>query len=182
MKVKIDPNALYVHVRSGDTYGCCPCERYGQPPLCFYKAAEMVKNFTKRIIISEDERGPIIPVLLKDGYVRPKTTLWEDIYTLTHAYNIVGSSSTLFYAMNLLSFVPNRTVINYNANQHIHYRNFYQKGFLINETFLDKVDYVADPSPEYAEKVIKYWRYTPEKDALMLNEKCKLRRVSKSNH
>lgn len=97
-KVIINPNDLYIYIRSGDVFKRFKntIKNYCQPPLCFYIKILNKFKFRKVFIISEDRLNPIIPIMLrKYSYIiHEKNNLKLDISYLINSFNLVSATST----------------------------------------------------------------------------------------
>ena len=96
-KVIVNPNDLYIYIRSGDIFVHAH-RAYFQPPLCFYVKILEEFKFNKVYIISEDKLNPVIPNLMSNySYIKKKrNSLKLDISYLINAYNMVAARSTFF--------------------------------------------------------------------------------------
>ena len=109
-KIKVNPNALYVYIRSGDIF-INFYRDYIQPPLCFYRLLLSYFKFNQIYLIAENENNPVISQLLIQfpNIIFQKNSIKLDISYLINAYNIVGAYSTFLnyiikYNDNLKSF------------------------------------------------------------------------------
>ena len=103
--VEIDPDDLYIHIRSGDIFRIPVPNGYAQPPLCFYQTIINNFKFKNIYIITENKNNPLIDILLKNYtniFYNPKS-LSYDIGYLTHAYNLVASVSSFFLSVAKLN-------------------------------------------------------------------------------
>ena len=172
-KIELDPNDLYIHIRSGDIFKYKYHHKnanYAQPPLCFYKSVLNNFKFKQIFIISEDKKNPIIDILLKEfpEIIFNINNLEHDVSILTNAYNIVGSIS---------SFLTTLIIINENLKfiwefdlymspekyLHLHHDIYnYQINYSI---------YRMKPSLNYQIQMFP-WINSKKQINLMLNEKC----------
>jgi hypothetical protein len=89
-KINVNPNALYIYIRSGDIF-INFIRSYIQPPLCFYRLLLIYFKFNQIYIISENENNPVISKLLIQfpNIIFQKNSIKLDISYLINAYNIV---------------------------------------------------------------------------------------------
>ena len=169
--IQINANDLYIHIRTGDVYFRPILGRYyGQPPFCFYKKVIEFKKFNNIFIISEDDNYPIIKRLIAEykNVIYKKNSLEDDVSTLVHAYNIVGSIS---------SFLTSLIKLNDNLKYFWEY-DIYHKATKINHlhysisNFVRKYTiYKMRPSKAYKKKMY-IWNRTQEQLDLMINDNC----------
>lgn len=99
--VIIDPNELFIYIKSGDIFIKKDDLYYIQPPFCFYKQIlyNYYNNFTNVTIISENNKNIIINNLLKEFPIITFniTSFKYNIAYLSKAYNIVGGNCNLLY-------------------------------------------------------------------------------------
>ena len=103
--IKLNPNDLYIYIRSGDIFTKTSMRGYYQPPLCFYKKIINNFKFENIYIISEKSNNPIIEKIL-NKYPKIKykiNSLKYDMTILINAYNIVGAFSTFSKVLILLN-------------------------------------------------------------------------------
>ena len=171
-KLNINPNDLYIHIRSGDIfkYKSNKNINYAQPPLCFYKNIINNFSFTKIFIVAQDKENPLIDILIKNFpyLIFTSNHLNEDLSILSSAYNIVASIS---------SFLTTLIIINDNLNLlfefdiyrlpekylHLHHDIY---NYNINYSI-----YKMYPSLEYKNTIFP-WKNSKEQIEAMINEKC----------
>ena len=170
-KLNINPNDLYIHIRSGDIFKNPRNNSYSQPPLCFYKKILNKFIFRKVFIITEDKNNPIINILLKDyDYIRyKKNSLNIDISYLANSYNIVSSTSS--FLINIIKLNDRLKYLweydFYRLSEkyfHLHYSVY---NFPHNFTI-----YKMIPSKLY-KKYMYNWYNSPEQRQFMISEKCR---------
>ena len=93
-KIKVNPNALFIYIRSGDIFQ--NFNYYRQPPLCFYQ--KILKNFKYKTIyiISENNNNPVIDLLINQfpQIIFKQNSLKIDIAYLIYSFNLVFAFST----------------------------------------------------------------------------------------
>ena len=98
----LDYNKIYIHFRGGDIFANNPHKAYVQPPLSYYK--NIIKDFNKTILVSEDKKNPCINELLKQENIEyTSNTLEKDLSILSNVSNLVigfGTFGFLLYLMN----------------------------------------------------------------------------------
>lgn len=103
-KIFIPNDTLVIHLRSGDIFNGNKYDWYGQPPCNYYLDTLNFKNWSQIFIISEDKRNHCIKILEeKTGSTFHKNNFKKDLSILLNAKNLVLSTSTLSYAIILLS-------------------------------------------------------------------------------
>ena len=144
---------LIIHIRGGDIFNKYPHHDYVQPPLQYYERILDSSNYSKIIIISEDDKNPCIDVLIKKykNVVLQNNSLLYDVNLMLKAKYIVASNSTLIYSILIMS----------NNIKKIYYNSFLPIIELNNVSIFtyDFVDYI-----KYGE-----WKNSPEQINLMLN-------------
>ena len=169
-KVNIDPNDLYIHIRSGDIFVNNPNPSYSQPPLCFYQKILYNFKFNNIYLISEDTKNPIISKLLEEfpSIIYKNNNLELDFSYLSNAYNLVGSVS---------SFLLTSIKFNDNLQKYWEY-DIYQMShkFLLLHPQIYKEDkkyitYLMKPSLRYRNEMF-IWKNNISQIDLMLKEKC----------
>jgi hypothetical protein len=97
---KMDNNTIVIHIRSGDiftrkNYYCPVVSRYIQNPLKYY--TDIIKNFDRCIILTEDYMNPVTSELEKLPNVEVKiTSLKETIEIMLSATNLASSGISSF--------------------------------------------------------------------------------------
>ena len=168
-KVEINPNHLFIYIRSGDIFKIYN-PYYSQPPLCFYKRIINNNKFGKISIISQNNLNPVINKLIKEYpyIIFNKNPLDIDIAYLINSYNIVGGISTF---INILIRLNDklRFFWEYNIDsieaKIIHFHHSFYKPFK-NITY-----FRMEPSNEYKSKMAN-WSHTESQINLMIKEKC----------
>ena len=172
-QLEIDPNDLYIHIRSGDIFRIRRTrhrKNYAQPPLCFYQNIINNFEFRKIYIIAQNRNNPIINKILNDFpnvvYERHKLSL--DLAYLSNAYNLVASVSSFLLVLaklnnNLKKYFEYDI---YKKNQkflHLHH-DFYN--FPMNFTI-----YKMKPSMTYQNEMFLFHNNKDQYN-LMINELC----------
>ena len=171
-KIKIHPNDLFIHIRSGDIFKSHINYSYSQPPLCFYKKILYKFKFRKVFIISENKDNPIINILLKEyKYIYyHKNPLNIDISYLANSYNIASSTSS--FIISIIKLNDKLKLLweydFYRLSQrylHLHYSiyNFTHKYTI----------YKMIPSKLYKKNMYN-WFNSIKQRKLMILEKCKI--------
>ena len=170
-KLKINKNALYIYIRSGDIF-IKPHQSYRQPPYCFYKKLLENYEFNKIYLIAENLNNPVIHHILNNfpNIIYNKNKIQIDISLLVHAYNICGGGFSTFFTnvlrinINLLYLwtftfhtIKNIKKPKFNIN------NFYDQKKL-------KIFYMYSSNRYYEE--MKIWNNTKSQRDLMLNDNC----------
>ena len=169
-KFNLDPNDLYIYIRSGDIFKNYFVNSYAQPPLCFYE--KVIKNFQfKNIyIIAQDKYNIIIDELIKrhPNIIYNQNLLEKDIAYLVYAYNIVASSSS--FLITIIKLNDNiKNLWEYDITRisekvcHLHHHIF---KFPIKYNI-----YTMMPSKKYKEEMF-FWRKTESQLKLMIEEIC----------
>lgn len=144
---------LIIHIRGGDIFNQFPHQDYIQPPLQYYERIIDSSNYSKIIIISEDEKNPCINMLINkyDNVILKKNSLLYDVNIMLKAKYIVASNSTLIYSILIMS----------KNIKKIYYNSFLPIIELDNVSIFiyDFIDYI-----KYGE-----WKNSPEQINLMLN-------------
>ena len=168
-KIIINPNDLYIYIRSGDIF-INPNKYYTQPPLCFYETIINNGKFKNIYLIAEDKNNPIIDILLKEyqNIIYYKNQLKLDISYLINAYNIVGAMSTFINV--LIRF-------NDNLKQYWEYNIYSLKSNIIHfhyscYNFKKKFTVFSMDSSDIYKKIMIPWKNSKIQKDLMLTEKC----------
>lgn len=161
-KVKVDDNALYIHIRSGDIFKKNPNRHYGQPPLCFYEGIIRKWGFKKVYILTEDRKNPGIDKLVRRyGAKLIITDVFRAMGYVLNAKNLAISFGT--FVPSLLKLVPEdpeRRIFRYG-------NNFSYDRVLWNKFFYTEI------SENYWNGLLKgNWNNTDEQREMMLNETC----------
>ena len=168
--VKIEPNDLYIHIRSGDVFNPKYEGNYAQPPLCFYQ--NIINNFEfKNIyIIAENKNNPVIDEILKEfpKVIYQQNSFSLDIAYLSNAYNLVASVSSFLLVVvkfndNLIKYFEYDIYVNSEKILHLHHDFYY---FPIKFTI-----YKMKPSIEYKNEMFRFSN-KKEQYKLMIDEKC----------
>ena len=168
-KVEIEPNDLFIYIRSGDIFKIFN-PFYSQPPLCFYENIINNFKFKKIYIIAQDNINPVINKLIKEysNIIFHTHSLDIDIAYLINAYNIVGGTSTF---INVLIRLNNNIKLFWEYNidsikaKIIHFHHSLYKPFK-NITY-----YRMEPSIRYKKEMLK-WNHTESQINLMIIENC----------
>lgn len=107
--LKIEPSVLIddtlvIHIRGGDIFIKNPHSSYVQNPLSYYE--NLIANFEKVILVSQDDKNPVIPILLKNKKVclHKNRDIKADFSTLLSCENLATSGvGTFSIAAALLS-------------------------------------------------------------------------------
>ena len=172
-KVDINPNDLFIHIRSGDIfrYQSNRGMSYAQPPLCFYENILNSFKFMRIYIIAQDKLNPLINILTKKfkNIIFNIHSLKEDFLLLLNAYNIVASISSL---------LTTSIIINDNLKilwEYDLYRLPEKYLHLHHDIYNYKINlsiYKMYPSKKY-KNIMFPWRNTKHQRYLMIHEKCK---------
>lgn len=102
---KLDENHLVIYIRSGDVFKCNPHSYYIPPPLSYYTKYIDKGKYEKIIIVSEDNKNPVVNKLLElyDNSIWEINKLEKDIKILLGAANIIQSVGTMVPSLMLLS-------------------------------------------------------------------------------
>ena len=171
-KIKVNPNDLFIHIRSGDIFNYRPSKDidYAQPPLCFYQSILNKYIFKKIYIICENRKNPIINLLIKEfpQIILANNPLEVDISLIVNAYKIVASTS---------SFLATLIIINENLKVLWEFDN-YKLPLKYLHLHHDIYNYKANFSIYKMNPSIKYkydmfvWRNSKHQIDLMIHEKC----------
>ena len=169
--VEVEPNDLYIHIRSGDIfYNPKYSYQYSQPPLCFYQKILNNFKFKNIYIISENHNNPVINKLINEfpNIIFKKHRMSKDLAYLANAYNLVGSISSIII-----------TIIKFNDNlkkfwEYDIYKNS-GKFILLHHDFYDfprnYIIYKMKPSENYKNEMF-VWLIEKSQLQLMIDEKC----------
>ena len=162
-KMIIDPNTLFIYIRSGDIFKGC-CKNYFQPPLCFYQRILNIFKFQNITIIAEDKNNPVIDKLLVQfpNIFYKNNSLKIDISYLAYSYNLVGGFST---------FVNN--IIRFNDNLKLFWYYEFKKSFFFSFEFNHKniSIFKMKVSDSYYDK-LKMCNTSQCETNIILNSKC----------
>ena len=169
-KVNINPNDLYIHIRSGNIFVDDFNPSYSQPPLCFYKKILNEFKFRNIYIISGDNNNPVIGKLLKKfpKIIFNLNSLEDDFSYLSNAYNLVSSVSTFLQtAIKLNDNLKNlwEYDIYRKSEKYVHLHPDIYK-FPKNYTL-----YRMKPSEIYKKEMFA-WKNEQNQLNLMIKEKC----------
>ena len=169
-KVNIDPNDLYIHIRSGDIFVKNPNPEYSQPPLCFYQKILYNFKFNNIYLISQNTNNPIISKLLEEfpSIIYKNNNLELDFSYLSNAYNLVGSISS--FLLTAIKFNDNlQKYWEYDINRMSHkFLLLHQQIYAEDKKF---VTYLMKPSLRYKNEMF-IWKNNISQIGLMLKEKC----------
>jgi len=168
-KIVTDPNDLYIHFRTGNIFRDI-FEFYAQPPFCFYDKIIKNNKFNKIYIIAEDDSNKIIAELMNKypTIIYKPNNVDIDIAYLSHAYNIVGSTSS--FLCSIIKLNDNLKYLwEYDIYRetekiyHLHYHFFnFQNTFTI---------YSMKPNDTYRNELFVF-RHSEEQIKLMFEDKC----------
>ena len=180
-KVNINPNDLYIYIRSGDIFRIAH-PSYSQPPYCFYENILENFKFNKINLISEDKNNPVINKIIKNfPYVNySKKSFKYDISYLSNSYNIVGATSTFLYCAirlnknlkNIWEFDLQRNLTGINENTHIEKAVEFSFNFYSYKKLNKKIKIYKMITTDKYKKVMLFWKNSEEQKNLMLNHKC----------
>ena len=169
-KIKINPDTLYIFIRSGDIFQHCKNPYFPQPPLCFYIKILDTFKFNNIRLISKTNNNPVINKLLAKypNIIFIKRFLKYDLACLMNAFNLVGATSSMLHA----SLILNENLKNYweydiyrysEKFGHLHFDIYkYPNNFKI---------FRMNPSINYKNEFFA-WKNTPEQLKLMIEEEC----------
>ena len=169
-KVEINPNDLYIHIRSGDIFNPGHHPDYAQPPLCFYQ--NIINNFEFRniYIIAENKNNPVIDKILEQfpNIIYKPHDFSLDIAYLSNSYNLVASVSSLLLVLvkfndNLKKYFEYDIYKNSEKFRHLHYDFYY---FPMNFTI-----YRMEPSIGYRNEMFIF-KNKDSQYKLMIDEIC----------
>lgn len=159
----LDDDIVVAHIRGGDVFKggyCNVVSNYLQNPLKYYM--DIIENYRKVIIITEDYNNPVVSDLSKLEKVEVKiTSVKESIETLLSTKNLITSGVSSFgMACALLS----------KNLKNIHYSNLYLDEVLNHNEFFDE-----DVSKSFyqidLDRYINFgtWMNTTEQRKMMIN-------------
>ena len=168
--VAINPNDLYIHIRSGDIFKI-PHPYYAQPPFCFYQSILNNFKFRNIYLLSNNNNNPLIKKLLNDfpNIIFNKNPKEIDISYLSNAYYLISSISTFVEACikinDNLKIVWEYDLIRSSEKiLYLRYDFFYfPRQYII---------YQMKPSKYYRNEMF-VWRNTDHQKNVMFNENCK---------
>ena len=168
--IDIGKDDLVIHIRSGRLFTNDFNPFYSQPPLCFYQQILHKFKFKNIIMISQNEKNPVIGPLIKEFpiIIFKKLSLAKDIAHLVNAYNLVGSVS---------SFLTTTVKLNDNLRNFYEY-DIYRKSEKFCQLHHDFFGfsrkftiYKMIPSQNYKNEMF-VWGNEPYKMKLMIEENC----------
>ena len=169
-KVEINPDDLYIHIRSGDIFRPGHHPFYAQPPLCFYKNIINNFKFNNIYIIAENKNNPVIDKLLKQfpNIIYKQQDLSIDIAYLSNCYNLVASVSSFISVLvkfndNLKKYFEYNIYRNSEKFVHLHHDFYY---FPMNFTI-----YRMEPSINYKNEMFVF-KNEDNQYKLMIDEIC----------
>ena len=152
---------LTIHIRGGDLFYTHPPHQYIPPPFEYYQNIIEDNNYKKIIIISDDNKNPIIQKLqsVYPNILFQMNNLLQDIETILSSKNIVQSVGT---------FIPSILLLSKNI-KNIYYPSY---SIQINETkqYFQNITLIENDYNNYNTKMNK-WRNTDEQKNLLLNYK-----------
>lgn len=105
-KVYIPDDALVIHIRSGDIFKLKGKIEpfYGQPPCNYYRHIIHTRNWSRVILIAEDDNNPCVGMLSKEiGMNFVPQSLNSDLSVLLNAPNIAFGKGSFGIAISLFS-------------------------------------------------------------------------------
>ena len=168
-KFQAKTNDLYIHIRSGDIFQY-QIPHYPQPPLCFYEKILDNFNFTNVIIISENDKNPVINELLRKykNIIYKKNPLIIDFSYLLNSYNIVSSVSS--FVINIIKF-NNKLKYFWEYDIYWQTEKYFHLHYSVYDFPIHYIVYKMMPSRHYKKLMIP-WMISKEQISLMLKEKC----------
>ena len=168
--LKSDPNELYIHIRSGDIFLNKKYIQYYQPPLCFYQKIINENKFKKIYILSSGFENPTVKKLLElyPNIIFQNNTVIHDINVLSHAVNIVTSTSS--FCWSIINYSKNiKNVWNYDLLGKDHRPVW----LLTDENIKKKIytEYVMKPKDDYFNKINPFYA-SDEQLKLMIEYQC----------
>jgi hypothetical protein len=154
----VPPDAVYMHIRSGDLFDRpTPQRNYGQPPCPYYtEAALMHGNMSRAVLVTDGGGNPCIPFLADLGVEIPTLGVGETIGRLIRARRFVMSRSTFSLMAFALSHLTETG-------------NFYTFAY---STRLVAHHWDCKPSEFYEKTVRLNWRNSPQQKEIMLQARC----------
>ena len=160
----LSEDVLVIHLRAGDVFGASPHPGYGQPPLSFYTKVLAHREWSRVLLVAEDDSNPCLRPLIEICQHRdiPVTLrgidLDEALQTLRSATSIVISQGTFVPAVLWLE--PRaRTIYSFGARAHDTYPLSGARLML-----------VEDESGNYESEIMaNNWRNSDPQRELMLN-------------
>ena len=145
---KLDNDTIVLHIRSGDifsreNYYCPVVSRYIQNPLRYY--LDIIKDYSKVILLTEDDVNPIIKELSKIDKVEVKIcSILETIEIMLSSRNIVTSGISSFpIACILLSEnIENIYCSNIKLDEILNYKEIVDTNVKIHITEIDMHKYI----------------------------------------
>jgi hypothetical protein len=144
----LDEDTLVIHIRSGDifskkNYHCPVVSNYLQNPLKYY--TDIIVNYKKVIILTEDYENPVIPKLSKINKIDIKVLpILETIEIMLSAKNLVTSGVSSFpIACALLSKnIKKIYCSNLYLNEIINYHDLIYTDINVTITQIDQDKYI----------------------------------------
>ena len=100
---------LVVHLRGGDVFGDPAPSAYGQPPLSFYTLVVSSRQWSRVVVVAEDDKNPVygqlVSYLAEQGIPceRVSGDLLSDLHVLAGAQHLVVASGTFGRAVVVCS-------------------------------------------------------------------------------
>lgn len=158
-----DRTVLTIHLRSGDIFSENPHSAYGQPPLSFYKQVIQSGNWSKIVLVSEDELNPchkgIQDLALRAGIKVKLTgqTLREATRAISESTHLIASRGT---------FVPAIVYLSKNSK---HIYQFHHEMDVIPSPIANNYRTVFDAKGEFVANALEQnWQNTRSQRILMM--------------
>ena len=155
-------NELVIHVRSGDVFDDNDVhEKYGQPPLAFYKKVLSIEKPIRLHLVYENRQNPVIEQIVKHASVlcipclEHASRLEDDIAFLLKARVVAVGRGT---------FMPGITAISSNIERVYYFESGYDTW---GKSDIDVIR-VRDKKGDYIKEVLRSWRNTKEQRELMV--------------
>ena len=153
--MSLDPNDLYMHLRSGDIYFQDDHPNYGQPPINFYFDVMKYKKWNNIYLLS-DGFNPMYNLLINSGAIHYSNYSFYDVIAIAvNCYNLAFGKTTFMIS---LSFLAKR----------------FNNLFTFNlPTYRMKPHLNCDPDDEYVNKIVNNWTNTADKISVLFSSKCR---------
>lgn len=149
------PNdTLVIYIRSGDIFTKNPHPKYGQPPCHYYQDIINMKNWSKKILIAEDQKNPCVFLISQIIGNFKQRSLNDDLVYLLNAPNLVISKGTFGNAIIALS----NKIINIFTFAHTR---------ILNLNYFNCI-----PHEKYLHTILYKWKNTKQQQKMMINYKC----------
>ena len=168
---KVNPDDLYINIRSGDIFLDIKHGSYSQPPLCFYQKIIGENKFQNIYLISNGKENPLVDILL-NYYPNIKYmhgTPIEDMSVLVNAYNLVLPISSFPYAgIRLNDNLKILFIYDIMVESELVY--WYAKDYYFKN--MKFTIYKMKPSSKYKKIMKGKWKKSQIQLDLMINEDC----------